>query len=491
MSETRKPSQRGGGRPDKGPRRSGAPGYGPRGQGPRGARPPRAPEADPARDRAYAALARQTQRFPDLQLDALETSGLDARDAAFAHAIYDVVMRRWLLLRWLAEGSLTREWRLCPPNVRAALLGGMAQILFLDRVPNHAAVNESVQWVKSHGGLRASSAVNAVLRRVASLVDPAERTEDAGPLIREQWTDRRDEIPLADGTALSLNAPILPGDTLERLSVVTSHPKVLLQSWTKSLSIAEMRRIALHDLVSPPTILNTMHATAPLPESVRAHTLPGHHVYSGTHADLSTLLRDRRDIWAQDPASSLAVQSVGDLAPKLIVDACAGKGTKTRQLAATFPDAEIVATDVDLVRFGELERVFGGDDRVRTMRYEDLIELANSVDLVLLDVPCSNTGVLARRVEARYRFDEGRMRTLTDTQRQIMADSIRLLRRTDGAGILYTTCALDPEENQLQGKWVGRWHDLDVLRERSHLPQGGPGESPDRYTDGSFHMLVG
>lgn len=491
MSEARKPSRRGGGRPGKGPRRPGT--SGPPARAAR-SRPTRAPGLDPARDRVHGALVRQVQRFPDLAIDALDTGGLDPRDAAFAHAIYDQALRRWLLLRWLAEGSLTREWRLCPPPVRAALLAGIAQILFLDRVPLHAAVNESVRWAKAHAGQRASAAVNAVLRRVASLVEPGGRADDAGPLIRDRWSDGRDEIPLADGRALSLNAPILPGDTLERLSVVTSHPMALLRSWAKTLSIADTRRIALHDLVSPPTILNTLHATAPLPETTTPHILPGHHLFTGTHAQLSVLLRERHDIWAQDPASSLAVQSVGDLSPRLVVDACAGKGTKTRQLAATFPNAEIVATDVDLVRFRELERIFKGHGqggRVRTMEYERLIELANSVDLVLLDVPCSNTGVLARRVEARYRFDEGRMRTLTETQRQIIADSVRLLRRTDGAAILYTTCALDPEENQEQARWVVRWHDLDVVRERSHLPQGGPGEPPERYTDGSYHALVG
>lgn len=435
-------------------------------------------------------LAQQVHRFPDLELDALDTRGLDDRDAAFAHAIYDQVLRRWLLLRWLAEGTLTREWKLCPPGVRAALLAGSAQILFLDRVPHHAAVNASVNWAKAHSGVRAGAAVNAVLRRIVSLVDPAERGEDSGPLVRETWTDRGDEIPLADGRALSLAKPILPRDPVERLSIVTSHPKGLLQTLAKSLPMTDVRRIALHNLAPAPTILNTMHASAPLPEELVPHSLSGHHVYTGSHADLTRILRERRDIWAQDPASTLAVQSVGDLTPRVVADCCAGKGTKTRQLAATFPDAEILASDVDMVRFHELERVFKDDERVRVVRYENLIDHAGRADLVLLDVPCSNSGVLARRVEARYRFDEGRTRSLTDTQRQIIADSIRLLRRENRASILYTTCALDPEENENQARWVVRWHDLDVRRERRHLPQGGPGEAPERYTDGSYHALL-
>jgi len=168
--------------------------------------------------------------------------------------------------------------------------------------------------------------VNAVLRKVGQLVNQAEPH-------RERSMDRRDELPLSDGSAVALREAILPEDTLERLSVTTSHPVSLLQQWSDTFSLDRVMAIAMHSLCRPPVILNTSCINGPIPEGAVPHTLPGHHVFEGDISSLRELLASRSDIWVQDPASSLAAESVVDLEPSLVMDVCAGKGTKTRQLA--------------------------------------------------------------------------------------------------------------------------------------------------------------
>ncbi len=470
-------------------------------------------------DRARAAVLErvtaEARRYPQIGLEPLDESGLDARDAAFAHAVYDATVRRWLTLEFLVGLYLKEPMDRLDPRLKSALMVGAAQLLFLDRVPPHAAVHSSVAYAKNGGRPKAFNMVNAVLRRVASLVLPAaaamvdnergERVEAAAtiptPAKREKYTDRRDEIPLDDGRALALTEEVMPEDPMQRLAVATSHPIGLLRMWMRTMPLREVRALAMHGLSRPPTILNTAAMTGEaLPPGLAApHSAPGHHVFTGSHADLVALLR-RGDLWAQDPASSLAVESVVDLRPGLVLDVCAGRGTKTRQLASVFPEARIVATDVNAERRRDLARAFAGHSRVEVIEPRGLEEFVGKADLVLIDAPCSNTGVLARRVEARYRVSEDSIRDLVSTQKQIIADSVRLLamggKDASGASrqrgrILYSTCSLDPEENEALAKWADRWHGLSPSRERRRAPSGGPGQPPEAYTDGSYAVLLG
>src|SRR6185503_11286306 len=120
-------------------------------------------------------------------------------------------------------------------------------------------------------------------------------------------------------------------------------------------------------------------------------------------------------------------------------------GTKTRQLAQAHPAAEIIATDIDRERLRTLKETFADHDRVRVIDHDRLMGYAGRADLVVVDVPCSNTGVLARRVEAKYRFSRESLKGLVDIQRQIIADSLRLLEPKSGR-LLYATCSIDPAE---------------------------------------------
>ncbi len=469
-------------------------------------------------------LADQAAKFPRLELAPFEAPSADPRDQALAHAIVDAATRRWLTLRFLIQMRLTQPFEDLEPPMRAAMLGGAAQILLLDRVPAYAAINHAVEWAKRRIRRGAGGMVNAVLRRLAELVTPpgpalhpqavggdgrggqevdraAEAATGRAALLRPHWSLARDELPLESGGALAMLHPVLPDDPLERLSIAASVPAQLLESWSRAFGADEARRLAQHSLTHPPTVLRFAGGSPPpglplRPEQLTPHERRGFFVYSGPRDTLVALLDTRDDVWAQDPGSSLAVESIADLPAGLIIDVCAGQGTKTRQLAATFPRARIVATDTDERRRKTLAQVFRGHPRVTVTTRDGLYEFIGQADLVLLDVPCSNTGVLARRPEAKYRFGRASIEELNGIQRQIIADAIPLLREKGpghpkGGVMLYSTCSLEAAENAQHIAWAAQWHRFEASRERLSAPKGGPGRPSIEYADGSYSVVLG
>jgi 16S rRNA (cytosine967-C5)-methyltransferase len=429
--------------------------------------------------------------FPDLPPAALQTGGLDDRNATLAHAVFGAVLRRWLTLECLLNSALRTPLRQTEPALQAVLLSGAAQLLFLDRIPPHAALNESVELAKRLVRAGAAGIVNAVLRKMAGLRAGPEAPIGnlAAPIDPRDLP--RDALPLADGRWLPLSAPALPEDAMSRLAAATSCPLDLLRRWQVLHGVAEAVRLALHGLVAAPTILNTAHASSPLSGSLTSHDRPGSHLFTGSRPELISLLDSRRDLWVQDPGSSRAIASIAHLRPLLVVDFCAGQGTKTRQLAATFPQAEIIATDTDSARYETLRASFRDAAQVRILRPETLMrEFVGRADLILLDVPCSNTGVLARRVEARYRCGREQLERLTGIQRQIIADAIPLLRTSPRGRILYSTCSIEPKENEGIIDWAVKWHRFRAESAATLLPAGLPGGRPAEYHDGAFAAVL-
>jgi len=433
-----------------------------------------------ARGRVFARLTEDAETFPEISLAPIDPGGLSSRDAGLAGAIHHEVGRRWVTLRYVIEHNLNRPFLNLDAPVQAAVLGGAAQILLLDRIPPHAAIDTSVEWVKGHNP-KAAALVNAVLRGVSRLV---------GDRI-DAWDDRRDAIPLSDGSARQLNEAILPEDALERVGVATGVPVSLLKRWGERVSAEDARALALHTLCDPPIVLNTGFAHTGLDDApLEAHEVEGYSVFTGKRSELGDLLSSRQDIWVQDAGSGQAMDVARGGDPRMIVDLCAGKGTKTRQLHAMFPEARILATDVDRGRFAALTRVFAGSERVRVVDMDELRQKAHqAADLVVLDVPCSNTGVLPRRGEAKYRVRKGQQDRLMAIQRQIVEDSIHLL--NPGGRLLYSTCSLEPEENEAMVLWLGGSFGFEADREQRTEPRGLAGEPGRVYQDGGFAALVG
>jgi 16S rRNA (cytosine967-C5)-methyltransferase len=422
----------------------------------------------------------RARKFPQLFPSPLDVDGIEDRDLALAHAIDQAVARRWLTLVAVLQAKLDRPWARIEAPVQATLLVGAAQLLLMERVPDHAVINEAVDWIK-HRRAKAAAMVNAVLRRVAELRGEKKRPGENRPGLFSP-----DLLPLHDGCALELLEPVFDEDPLLRLAQQTSHPPELLSQWVERAGFDKAADLARHGLVHPPIIL-----TGPVSGTVggcEPHEEPGFAVLTGSRASLGSLLAKHPGLRVQDPSSAAAVTATADQVPGLIVELCAGKGTQTRQLAEVHPQAFIIASDGNPGKMAVLRETFTGHDRVRVVEPDRLIDHAGQADLVVVDAPCSNTGVLARRVEARYRCTPDTLATLAGLQRQILVEALRL--RGPGGRILYCTCSIEPQENEQQIQWLQRWHGVRTRHQAHLLPTGQPGEAATRYRDGGYFAIV-
>lgn len=467
-----------------------------------------------ARAVACARIRAQVPRFPKLAFDARDARSdsdgahLDARDAALADAIEQCTLRHWLAIECVVRAHVQRPWLTVQPPLRAALMTGAAQLLFFDRLPAHAVVDETVGWAKSQLHRGAGGMVNAVLRAVAALrsgvqdaPDPARAAE---PATLARWSGRRDALPADDGRVIMLGREILPADPAERLSVQTSHARALIAHWRQTLGADRALAVASHGLCRPPTVIaldgeQDPSATSPADRELLApHQERGFAVWTGPHHSLETWLAAHPAARVQDPASAAAVMALAAHCaqrgerPRRILDACAGRGTKTVQLARAFPESEVIATDPDAHRMRALRGRCAPFANVTVVDTDQLGTLAGTIDIAVLDVPCTNTGTLARRLEARYRWSDDELRALRRMQREIAEHHAALLDRSVAgrAAILWSTCSVDPTENREQASWIAQMSRGTIEMESMRWPSGAPGSSPAAYADGSYHALV-
>lgn len=129
------------------------------------------------------------------------------------------------------------------------------------------------------------------------------------------------------------------------------------------------------------------------------------------------------------------------------------------------------------------------EPRLEALPHAEVGAFLGKADLVLLDVPCSNAGVLARRPEAAARALTDQLTRLVELQREIIGKGIRLLSPT--GKLLYSTCSIDSRENEQQAEWIKREFGLKVEHMDVVVPSGVPGEAKTLYADGAFSVLMG
>ncbi len=416
--------------------------------------------------------------FPELLPVEPQIQHLEPRDRALCHAIIRESVTRWITLRHIISQLAGRGFETIEPRMQGVLVGASAQLLLLDRLPPHAVINESVEWAKRYIRPKAGGMINAVLRKVAR----------ARGEVLDQYEELATMIPSASGGALQLIDSDLPADQLSLISTAYSLPKATIKRWT-NLYPDQVQQLCAHTLMHPPTLVYSADWSEIVDqEDLEPHDSPSHRVYTGSRTHLTRLLDTNPTLRVQDSASSAVVNSIPDGNYKTIVDYCAGQGTKTRQLSERFPNATIIAMEIDSRRLDTLMDVFDGSRNVMVRHVDELEEtLHNGADLILTDVPCSNSGVLARRMEARYRPMTPQIGRLAKIQLDILTTVIPHL--NNGGTLVYSTCSIEPEENQDVRDWIHADPIFELIEDHQILPSGKPGDNPASYTDGSYACI--
>ncbi len=378
----------------------------------------RMPAISPARKSAFQvlmAVEREHSHSDDL-LRGKAVEALSPADRNLATALVLGVLRWQIRLDHQLQVLLKRPHAKLDPEVLIALRLGAFQLLHLDRIPARAAIDESVELAKQAGHRFASGMVNAVLRKLAA--DP--------------WFDFSEE-------------------TAANLALAQAHPAWMVERWAEHFGLAAARDLCRHGQNQPALAIRI--ASPAVEEELAAAGVslePGKLLTAArtvTAGDLiaTAAFREGR-VRLQDEGSQLVAEFAGG--GSTILDCCAAPGGKTLILAERNPQARIVACESNAQRFEQLrKRLADLGERVECRLADVSLLPEDSVfDLVLADVPCSGTGTLGRNPEIRHRLRPEDLARQAERQRAILHVALRAVR--PAGRVVYSTCSLEPEENE-------------------------------------------
>jgi 16S rRNA (cytosine967-C5)-methyltransferase len=328
-----------------------------------------------------------------------KTAGLSGEDRNLATALVMGVLRWQIALDARIAGLLARPGQRLAEAVAIALRMGAFQLLHMDRIPDHAALSESVELCKAAGEEHAAGMVNAVLRKVATGRDGARR-----------------------GDARS-------GETAAEFAVRLGHPGWLVERWVGAYGREAAVAICEY-----------------------GQREPGQGGLFAADAELTVeeavMIDDGSRLVAEIAAA--AMPSVEGRAAR-VWDCCAAPGGKTLVLAKRLVGTEILASDVSARRMAQMAA------RLRRHSYASGVKTAvmdaaatgsseERFDLILCDVPCSGTGTLARNPEIRHRLKPEEFVRQAERQRAILRGAVGRL--AERGRLVYATCSIEPEENE-------------------------------------------
>lgn len=444
---------------------------------------PRAPARSDARERALRALvaAYDGEYFGRALLDEWQQAQpLSDADAGLALELVMGVSRVRITAEHIASHFYRGRWAGLRPSIRVVVALGIYQLCWLERIPDHAAVDQSVRMAKRYGRGTADM-VNALLRKVA---------ECRGPMIaKPAEPNPRQYLAVEPAQGRMFNENIFPDPArrpLDYLVAATGHPAWLVERWHRRFKPQRCRQICEADQFRPPLVLrpNGLRTTtdallrrlesdglAPrIIEGTTAILLP-----DGPSAAVMAVVGEGL-CQPQDSTSQIALNLSPPKPGEFVLDLCAGVGTKSTQAAEWMKNEGIVlATDLD---DGKLTKVLGGAERlglsiVQTTPLDALdfalIKIGRQPDAILVDAPCTNSGVLARRPEARYRAGQKALTSLMMTQIEILDRAAAL--SGPHTRIVYTTCSLEKEENEDQARaFIERHAGWRIAQESFTLP---------------------
>lgn len=359
----------------------------------------------------------------------LKNCDFEGHDKALLHEIVHGVVR-WLgRIDWILNGFYKGQFSKCIPNVKNAMRVALYQILFLDKVPDYAAVNEAVEFVKKIQGQKSADLTNAVLRNI---------------------------IRSKDGIRYPKPKDDLPG----YLAAYYSHPSWLVKKWLKTHG-EDFTEKLLEANNNKPTLtlrVNTLKTNKEefkkLLDSVKLKYRESKYLPNFIHLANLTNIADwkyfaKGYFTIQDESTGFPCYLLDAKPGMRVLDMCAAPGGKTALLANLMDNqGEIVALDKYDSRLKlmirNLERL--GIENVTTVAEDSLeYEDENLFDKVLLDAPCSGFGTLTKKPDIKWKRDIGDIRKLNALQSELLEKAAKHVKV--GGAIVYSTCTIEYEEN--------------------------------------------
>ena len=379
----------------------------------------------------------RTDSYLEKLIDAeLRNDTLNDFDKALLNEISHGVIRWMRRLDWFLNGFYRGNYEKCLPEVRNAMRVALYQILFLNKIPYSAAVNEAVEFIKRIHGEKHAGVVNGLLRTIIRTLENL------------VWPTR--EI-----------------DEVNYLGIIQSHPNWMVNRWIKRFGFDEAVKLCEENNKRPVMALrvNTIKiSTSDFEEYLKTKNL---YYKNGNYLDNFFTTKTMSKIYTddyfkqgffsiQDESAGLAAKLLSPEKDELVIDVCSAPGGKTSYISEMMNNqGQIIAVDKYLSRIEVMQKNFERlgvknakvihDDisDPRTAELKDL--LIGKADKVLVDAPCSGLGVLSKKPDIKWKREPDDIVQLQKLQIEILENALKYL-KPEGK-IIYSTCTTETEEN--------------------------------------------
>jgi 16S rRNA (cytosine967-C5)-methyltransferase len=363
----------------------------------------------------------------------IRADGLNDYDKSLLNEICHGVMRWLRRLDWFLNGFYRGQYEKCVPEVKNALRVALYQILFLNKIPDYAAVNEAVDFVKKFSTQKHGDIVNGLLRTII-------RTKN------------------------DLVYPTREIDEVKYLGIMQSHPNWMVKRWIHRFGFDEAEKLAESNNKRPILTLRINKLKLSREEFIKRFAEKSFSYRFCRHIDYFVTLRLMSKIYLDEDfqLGHFAVQdeSAGFpsilLAPResdIVLDMCAAPGGKTTHLSQLMNDkGRIIAVDKFETKIntmkGNVQRL--GINNIEFVQ-DDSMDLQSAslnsmlFDKILLDAPCSGLGVLSKKPDIRWKRELEDIINLSRMQKKMLSKAAEHLK--PGGAIVYSTCTIEPEEN--------------------------------------------
>lgn len=367
--------------------------------------------------------------YADRLLASRRVSELETRDRLFVRELVLGVLRWKLRLDHIIEIYYNGTLKSLQPDVRNIVRLGLYQMMFMESVPDWAAVDESVKIASCHHVKKVAGLVNALLRRFSREGEPEIRSSDP----------------------------------VEKLSVEKSCPEWIVKKWIAKFGVETAEAIMTASSERHPVSIRT-NTTKTDPESLAskllsegfetttASSIPGYFIILKGEGLFETQAFKKGLFTVQDSAAAVATLLLSPKPGEIVLDLCSAPGGKVTHIAEMMGDSGwIDAVDINRKRLGLVKKAakrlglrsinFIEDDAVTFKK-----ESGTQYDRILFDVPCTGTGVFSKRPDMKWRRKNDDMVRITFLQKAILRNAVSLVK--PGGVIVYSTCSLEPEENE-------------------------------------------